>query len=171
MGQCWITGDSSKNVKFWAGIRDNGNNLGSSGQVLSSTGSGVQWASPTKQYLYALVGQNGVNYPSANTIALTGISAGGGPSISLNNAVLTVGKTYLLTASFTTTFISGNPIVRWVAGGLQVGPEIYVNTNSNTFSSSWIFTATSGSSNVQLQLGQGNATFRKEGSTITIVEV
>ena len=171
LGQCWITGDSSKNVKFWAGIRDNGNNLGSSGQVLSSTGSGVAWANSTKQYLYALVGQNGVNYPSANTIALTGISAGGGPSISLNNAVLTVGKTYLLTASFITTFISGTPIVRWVAGGLQVGPEIYVNTNYNTLSSSWIFTATSGSSSVQLQLGQGNATFRKEGSTITIVEV
>jgi hypothetical protein len=44
-GQCWITGDSSKNVKFWAGIRANNDSLGSSGQVLTSTGSGVQWAS------------------------------------------------------------------------------------------------------------------------------
>ena len=172
LGQCWITGDSSKNVKFWAGIRDNGNNLGSSGQVLSSTGSGVQWANSTKQYLYALVGQNGVNYSTNSTIALTGISAGGGPSISFNNAVLTVGKTYLLTASFTTTFSSVNPIVRWVSGGsLVVGPEIYVNINGNTLSSSWIFTATSGNDTIQLQLKQGSATFRKEGSTITIVEV
>jgi hypothetical protein len=62
--------------------------------------------------------------------------------------------------------------VRWVAGGLQVGPEINIDfANAITGSSSWIFTATSGSSNVQLQLGQGTATFRKEGSTITIVEV
>jgi hypothetical protein len=172
LGCCWITGDSSKNVKFWAGIRANDDSLGTSGQALLSTGSGVAWGNPTKQYLYALVGQNGVNYSSGNTIALTGISAGGGPSVFLNNAVLTVGKTYLLTASFTTTSTVANPIVRWVAGGLQVGPEINIFfNNSITGSSSWIFTATSGSSSVQLQLGQGYATFRKEGSTITIVEV
>jgi hypothetical protein len=62
--------------------------------------------------------------------------------------------------------------LRWVAGGLQVGPEVNLyNANVLTGSSSWIFTATSGSSNVQLQLGQGYVTFRKEGSTITIVEV
>jgi hypothetical protein len=58
-----------------------------------------------------------------------------------------------------------------VAGGAQVGPEIWMNLVLNTGSSSWIFTATSGSSSVQLQLGQGTANFRKEGSTITIVEV
>jgi hypothetical protein len=45
LGQCWITGDSSKNVKFWAGLRANDDSLGSSGQVLTSTGSGIQWAS------------------------------------------------------------------------------------------------------------------------------
>jgi hypothetical protein len=44
LGQCWITGDSSKNVKFWAGIRANNDSLGTSGQVLTSTGTGVQWA-------------------------------------------------------------------------------------------------------------------------------
>jgi hypothetical protein len=171
-GQCWLTGDSSKNVKFWAGIRANDDSLGTAGQVLTSTGSGVQWASPTKQYLYALVGQNGVNYPVNNTIALTGISAGGGPSVFFNNAILTVGKTYLLTVSFTTTSVSANPILRWVAGGAQVGPEIWMNLILNTGSSSWIYTPTTTSNNsVQLQLGQGNATFRKEGSTITIVEV
>jgi hypothetical protein len=172
-GQCWITGDSSKNVKFWAGIRANDDSLGSSGQVLTSTGSGVQWASPTKQYLYALVGQNGVNYSSGNTIALTGISAGGGPSVFFNNAILTVGKTYLLTVSFSTTSTVGNPILRWVAGGAQIGPEVNMyNANVLTGSSSWIYTPTTTSNNsVQLQLGQGYATFRKEGSTITIVEV
>ena len=169
-GQCWITGDSSKNVKFWAGIRANNDSLGSSGQVLTSTGSGVQWASATKQYLYALVGQNGVNYPTNNTIALTGISAGGGPSISFNNAILTVGKTYLLTVS--AVISSGSSaIMRWVAGGLQVGPEIWLYNSNINSSSSWIFTATSGSATVQLQLGQGNATFRQPASSITAVEV
>ena len=171
LGQCWITGDSSKNVKFWAGIRDNGNNLGSSGQVLSSTGSGVAWANSTKQYLYAQVGQNGVNYPTNNTIPLTGISAGGGLSVSFNNAVLTVGKTYLLTVSVVLT-ASASPILRWVSGGsLVVGPEIYLYTTVLNLASSWIFTATSGNETVQLQLKQGSATFRKEASTITIVEI
>jgi hypothetical protein len=47
LGQCWITGDSSKNVKFWAGIRANDDSLGASGQVLTSTGSGIQWATPS----------------------------------------------------------------------------------------------------------------------------
>jgi hypothetical protein len=45
LGQCWITGDSSKNVKFWAGIRANDDSLGTSGQVLTSTGTGVAWTS------------------------------------------------------------------------------------------------------------------------------
>jgi hypothetical protein len=45
LGQCWITGDSSKNVKFWAGIRANNDSLGTSGQVLTSTGTGVAWTS------------------------------------------------------------------------------------------------------------------------------
>jgi hypothetical protein len=174
-GQCWITGDSSKNVKFWAGIRDNGNNLGSSGQVLSSTGSGVQWATPTKQYAYALVGTNGVNYNSNLTIPLTGVSAGGGISVFFNNVILTVGNTYLLTASLTVTTGSGQIIPRWVAGGLQVGPELYLAVQplyNGTYSTSWIYTPTSSGNNaVQLQLGSGNATFRKEGSTITVTQI
>ena len=43
-GQCWLTGDSAKNVKFWAGIRDYTNSLGTNGQVLTSNGTVAQWA-------------------------------------------------------------------------------------------------------------------------------
>jgi hypothetical protein len=174
LGQCWITGDSSKNVKFWAGIRANDDSLGSSGQVLTSTGSGVQWATPggAKQYMYALVGTNGVNVVPNTTIPLTGISAGGGPFIQLNNVVLTVGNTYLLTASLTITAGSGPWIPRWVAGGLQIGPELYLGNINGTYSTSWIYTPTSGgNAAVQLQLGSGNATFRREGSTITVTQI
>jgi hypothetical protein len=178
LGECWITGDSSKNVKFWAGIRANDDSLGASGQVLTSTGTGVQWATPTggtKQYLYALVGTNGVNVTPNTTIPLTGISAAGGPYIQLNNVVLTVGNTYLLTASLTITTGIGPVIPRWVAGGLQVGPELYLAIQTlydGTYSTSWIYTPTSGGNNaVQLQLGSGNATFRKEGSTITVTQI
>jgi hypothetical protein len=170
-GQCWITGDSSKNVKFWAGIRANDDSLGASGQVLTSTGTGVQWATSTKQYLYAQVGTNGVNVPPNNTIPLTGISAGGGPFIEFNNVVLTAGNTYLLTASLTITTGVGPVIPRWVAGGLQIGPELYLANYNATYSTSWIYTPSGGSTSVQLQLGSGNATFRREGSTITITQI
>ena len=172
-GQCWITGDSSKNVKFWAGIRANDDSLGASGQVLTSTGTGVQWANAggAKQYLYALVGQTGVNVNSVSTLALTGVSSAG-IGIIFNNATLTVGKTYLLTASLLVTSRNNLPIVRWVAGGAQVGPEIYVETTYVNNSISWTYAPTSGgNSSVSLQLVTGQATFRREASSITIVEI
>ena len=77
-GQCWITGDSSKNVKFWAGIRANDDSLGSSGQVLTSTGSGVQWASAGGVPIWTGVGQMGINNPvpiytsAGGTVGLNG---------------------------------------------------------------------------------------------------
>jgi len=172
-GQCWITGDSSKNVKFWAGIRANNDSLGSAGQVLTSTGSGVQWATPagTKQYLYALVGTTGVNIISVSTIPLTGISAAGGPYIQLNNVVLTVGKTYLLTASLTNTARNNLPIVRWKVNAGQVGPEIFNEYSTIPVSSSWIWSPTSGNEAIQLQLATGQLTLRQEASSLTIVEI
>ena len=39
----WITGDSSMNIKPGAGIKDSSNSLGTSGQILSSTGTAIQW--------------------------------------------------------------------------------------------------------------------------------
>ena len=172
-GQCWITGDSSKNVKFWAGIRANNDSLGSAGQVLTSTGSGIQWASPavTKQYLYALVGNTGSNIISVSTIPLTGISAAGGLGILLNNVTLTVGKTYLLTASLTNTARNGLPIVRWKVNAGQVGPEIYNEYSTIPVSSSWIWSPTAGNESIQLQLATGQLTLRREASSLTIVEI
>lgn len=39
----WLTGDSSKNIQPGAGIKDCAGNLGTNGQVLTSTGSALQW--------------------------------------------------------------------------------------------------------------------------------
>ena len=41
----WLTGDSGKNIRPGAGIRDCAGNLGTSGQVLTTTGSAIQWGS------------------------------------------------------------------------------------------------------------------------------
>jgi hypothetical protein len=78
-GQCWLTGDSSKNVKFWAGIRANDNSLGSSGQVLTSTGSGVQWASAGGVPIWTFVGQMGQGNPVP-------IVTSGGGQVGLNGS-------------------------------------------------------------------------------------
>jgi hypothetical protein len=73
IGQCWITGDSSKNVKFWAGIRANDDSLGASGQVLTSTGTGVQWASAGGASDWVFVGQlGGLGAPVFLTTSLGG---------------------------------------------------------------------------------------------------
>ena len=42
-GQNWLTGDSSKHIQPGAGLRDTAGNLGTAGQVLSSTGTAIQW--------------------------------------------------------------------------------------------------------------------------------
>ena len=41
----WLTGDSNKNIQPGAGIRDCTGALGTAGQILSSTGSAIQWRS------------------------------------------------------------------------------------------------------------------------------
>jgi hypothetical protein len=170
----WLTGDGDKHIRPGAGIRDCTGSLGSSGQVLTTTGGAIQWASSSgaKQYLYALVGQTGVNINSGLTIPLLGISAGGGLGVVFNNVALTVGKTYQLTASLLVTARNNLPIARWVAGGAQIGPEVYLETTYINSSSSWVYSPTSGANNsIQLQLGQGNVTFRREASSITVVEI
>jgi hypothetical protein len=170
----WLTGDGDKHIRPGAGIRDCTGGLGSAGQVLTTTGGAIQWASAggAKQYLYALVGTTGANINSGLTIPLLGISAGGGLGVSFSNVILTVGKTYLLTASLLVTARNNLPIARWVAGGAQIGPEVYLETTYINSSSSWVYSPTSGSNNaVQLQLGQGNVTFRREASSLTIVEI
>jgi len=41
----WLTGDAGRHIQPGAGIRDCANNLGTAGQVLTSTGSAIQWSS------------------------------------------------------------------------------------------------------------------------------
>jgi len=58
-------------VKFDGGIKDGGNSLGSSGQVLSSTGSGLQWinAGGSTPTLSAVMGQ-GASYSGSNSVLI-----------------------------------------------------------------------------------------------------
>jgi hypothetical protein len=77
----WLTGDSSKHIQPGAGIRDCAGNLGTSGQVLSSTGTALLWSS----------GSLPASFTSAGTLQSVGLTATGGvdpvPSLTLRNNV------------------------------------------------------------------------------------
>ena len=172
-GANWLTGDSGKNIQPGAGIRDCAGNLGTSGQVLTSTGSAIQWASPAsgKQYFYGVVGNTGVNVNSGITLPLVSLAASGIGTVLGSNVQLTVGKTYLLTASLMVTARNNIPIARWRTNAGDVGPEIWLEVANTINAISWIYTATTGFESMQLRLAQGNATFRQEASTWTILEI
>ena len=77
----WLTGDSGKNIRPGAGIRDCAGNLGTAGQVLCSTGSAIQWASVTSS-----------DWVSAGTIQSVGLTTTGGiapvpPAVVIRNNV------------------------------------------------------------------------------------
>jgi hypothetical protein len=59
-GAYWLTGDSNKHIQPGAGIRDCSGNLGTNGQVLTSTGTALQWSAPGtgNQYWMAMMGLN-----------------------------------------------------------------------------------------------------------------
>lgn len=66
VGCYWLTGDSNKNIQPGAGIKDCTGSVGTAGQVLSSTGSGLQWAT----------GSTGVpGWTSAGTVQSVGLGA------------------------------------------------------------------------------------------------
>ena len=64
----WLIGDSGKNIRPGAGIRDCSASLGTAGQVLTSTGTVLQWAAPGGTPMWT----------SAGTVQAVGITTGGG---------------------------------------------------------------------------------------------
>jgi hypothetical protein len=169
-GQCWLTGDSGKNVKFWAGIRDYTNSLGAPGQVLTSNGTVAQWAVPSKGYAYVLVPAG--SYNSVITLPLTLVEASQ-INVFFNNFILTPGRTYLLNSN-----LSGNvntsvtAILRWVNSIGEVGPEVRLNYGQwgSSSASSWIFKPVTGTESIRLDLRTQNISIYS-GSSIVITEL
>lgn len=60
----WLTGDSNKHIRPGAGIRDTAGNLGTNGQVLTSTGTAVQWRNLPGT---PAIRSNTVNYTTSST--------------------------------------------------------------------------------------------------------
>lgn len=169
----WLRGDSTNNIQPGAGIRDCTGQLGVFGAVLTTTGGAIAWQ--TKQYYYGLIGVSGnPTIGSPYTFPIAGVQASG---ITQTNSIftgattinLTVGKTYLLTVSLTNISRNNLPIVRWVAAGVQIGPELFNEYSYIAVGSSWIYRPTT--TDLQLQLATGQLALKREASTITIVEI
>ena len=80
----WLTGDSSMNVKLGAGLVDALDSIGTSGQILSSTGTALQWINNTPDGVLGVTGttpisvdntdpQNPVVSVDAGTTLATGV--------------------------------------------------------------------------------------------------
>ena len=73
----WLIGDSGKNIRPGAGIRDCAGNLGTSGQVLTSTGTVLQWATAGGTPAWT----------SSGTVQAVGISTGTVATTTLANNI------------------------------------------------------------------------------------
>lgn len=63
----WLTGDSSMNVKLGAGLVDATNSTGTAGQILSSTGTALQWVNNTADGVLGVTGITPVNVDNTDS--------------------------------------------------------------------------------------------------------
>jgi hypothetical protein len=167
----WLSGDSGKNIQPGAGIRDCAGSLGTSGQVLTTTGSAVQWAVPSKGYAYAFANPGIVN--QGLTVGLNVIQSYQ-ITVAFNNFFLTAGRTYLLNANFLADSTSNTGILRWKNNIGQVGPEIYIfdEIKPTTVSSSWIYKPVVGTEGIQIIAALRNIDIsNSNSSTIVVTEL
>jgi hypothetical protein len=170
-GQNWLTGDDSKNIKPGAGIVDRNGFSGLPGYVLQSTNTGIEWSDGKKQYIYATIPS--ANY-NAGTVPLT-VQAFNGIVLSFGNAILTVGKTYLVQTNLSGSYgLSGTGSARWRSSAGDVSPLIYI-ANSISFpqnaSQSFVYTPTNSSNNaIRLDVISGPLNI-VDAATITITEL
>ena len=91
-GQCWLTGDDTRNIRPGAGIVDCTASAGTAGQVLSSTGSAIEWVtapSPSAATPTALGTVYGCTVADCTALGLNALDAntGTGNTALGNNAM------------------------------------------------------------------------------------
>jgi hypothetical protein len=134
----WLTGDSNKHIRPGAGIRDTAGNLGTNGQVLTSTGTAVQWRNLPS---IPAIRSNTVNYTTSSTPF-------GAVTICYNNAINDTTGWYNGSTGVFQPNIAGyyqlNASARIFTGtGTEVG--MWFSCNGNLFSGNGGFSMTQGS--------------------------
>ena len=127
----WLSGDSTLNIKPGAGLRDAADSLGTAGQVLSSTGSALQWVNNPPDGVLGVTGTAPItvdNTDPANPIigaSAASISAAG--VVQLNNTVTSTSTTEAATANAVKIAYDAA-----LLSGITSATTIYVNnTNGN----------------------------------------
>jgi hypothetical protein len=185
-GQNWLTGDSTKNIKPGAGIRDCANSVGTAGQVLTSTGTALQWSSGSKQFLSASLGSNLINWSGAAIPWTIDGSSGVTYTAADGSFGLTAGRTYLINAGMTVNSFSlgatGLAYVSFVSTtslatrlrGIQMSfyPTNATGAGDSMTSMSMVYTAPS-AINIRLiwLSGNGSINIPAFGAYTTITEV
>jgi hypothetical protein len=99
----WLTGDSSMNIKPGAGVYDATNSLGTSGQILTSTGTGIQWATAPADGVLGVTGTSPVvvdNTDPANPVVSIDAASTTAPgAVQLDDTVTSTSATQAATAN------------------------------------------------------------------------
>ena len=158
----WLTGDGNKHIRPGAGVIDCNGNLGGNGQVLTSTGNAIQWATPSKQFISASIPNTTGIICCGNTVLGWSIDNALGISYFFGNFNLTPGKNYLVTTALSMAIPSQLfyccYVFRWCNNaGSYTGPTILGRSSSdldgyppNTFSSSFVYSPVAGANAIQL---------------------
>jgi trimeric autotransporter adhesin len=147
--------------KFVGAVKDNDGDIGSSGQVLSSTGSVTNWVTPTLTEVDGNISNEGVlsvsggistsSVINSNTFGAAGVTINAGTGLSITES----------TAS------NGGSITLANSGDLLITNEGSLTVSTGTSTTSVINSNTSGSTGVTIEAGTGMA-IAESGNTITV---
>lgn len=128
-------------IKAIGGIRDTSNDLGTSGQVLSSTGTGTNWVAPsiaddsvtyaklgTEFTTSAAVGASTIDFSTAQVFTKT-LTAN--TTFSITNAQIAMVKDLYLTGDFTFSITNGKKIAGTYDGTVTNFIQIVAETSSS----------------------------------------
>ena len=127
----WLTGDSSMNVKLGAGLVDATNSTGTAGQILSSTGTALQWINNTADGVLGVTGttpitvdnldpQNPVIGVNVGTTLATGV-------VQLEDSISSTSTTTAATPNSVKTTYELADAALPKAGGTMTGDIVFAN--------------------------------------------
>jgi len=127
----WLTGDSSMNVKPGAGLRDGTNSLGTSGQVLSSTGTTLQWVDNFADGVLGVTGITPItvdNTDPANPVVSIDASSTTQPgAVQLEDSVISTSITTAATPNSVKTVYDLADAALPKLGGTMTGDIVFAN--------------------------------------------
>jgi hypothetical protein len=99
----WLTGDASMNIKPGAGLLDGANSLGTAGQILSSTGTALQWVTNSPDGVLGVTGTTPIQVnntdPANPVVSIDAASTTASGAVQLNDTTSSTSTTQAATAN------------------------------------------------------------------------